>query len=395
MNNIKRHFSILLVALLLNGISVNAQNQDKYSDYLKTSSGLRIKVTQPGNGPMPKQGDKCVVNYTGKLENDTVFDSSIKSGKPFSFEIGSGQVIKGWDEGIALLRQGSKATLVIPPELGYGSHAQAKIPANSILIFDVELLQVIPGIKIDPFDVAGKDTVKTSSGLKYIVSAKGKGAKVEKGKNVQINYSAYFIDGKMFDSSVKKGQPLKFPAGTGAISLKGLEEGVMLMSEGDKIRFIIPPELGLPANPQQKGGPGGQTLIFDVELLKVMPEIKITPYDIQGKEVKTTASGLKYIEVKKSNGKLAESGKTVVVHYTGYLENGNIFDSSVKRDEPIKFKLGSGQVIKGWEEGIALMGIGDKFRFIIPASLAYGDKEMGQIPANSTLIFDVELVDVQ
>jgi len=310
MNNFNKLFLLVCAALLLSGFNSLCQNQpDKYSDFLKTESGLRIKITQPGNGLVPKTGDKCVVHYTGKLENDTVFDSSLKSGKPFSFEIGSGQVIKGWDEGIALLKQGSKATLVIPPELGYGDRVQAKIPANSTLIFDVELLQVIPGIKIEPFDVAGKDTIKTASGLKYIVSSKGSGQKAEKGRNVQIHYSAYFTDGKMFDSSVKKGQPLKFPAGTGSISLKGLDEGVMYMSEGDKFRFIIPPELGLPANPQQKGGPGGQTLIFDVELIKVMPEINVTPYDIKGKETITTPSGLKYIIVKKGTGRKAEKGK--------------------------------------------------------------------------------------
>jgi len=396
MNKFENLFTLVFGTALLAGFTTFSQNQpDRYSDFLKTESGLRVKVTQAGSGPMPKAGDKCIVHYTGKLENDTVFDSSLKSGKPFSFEIGTGQVIKGWDEGIALLRQGSKATLVVPPELGYGNRAQGKIPSNSTLIFDVELLQVVAGVKIEEFNVAGKDTIKTASGLKYMIASKGSGPKVEKGRNIQIHYSAFYVDGKMFDSSVKKGQPLKFPAGTGGISLKGLDEGVMLMSEGDKFRFIIPPELGLTANPQQKGGPGGQTLIFDVELIKVMPEIKVEPYDIKGKETISTASGLKYIVVKKGNGKKAEAGKTVSVHYTGYLTNGTIFDSSVKRDEPIKFKLGSGQVIKGWDEGIALMTTGDKFHLIIPPAIGYGERDMGTIPANSTLIFDVELIDVQ
>jgi peptidyl-prolyl cis-trans isomerase A (cyclophilin A) len=84
------------------------------------------------------------------------------------------------------------------------------------------------------------------------------------------------------------------------------------------------------------------------------------------------------------------------VHYTGYLMDGKIFDSSIERDEPIEFQLGRGMVIKGWEEGIALMQVGDKMRLIIPSELAYGPNGAGGvIPPNATLIFDVELVNVK
>jgi hypothetical protein len=109
----------------------------------------------------------------------------------------------------------------------------------------------------------------------------------------------------------------------------------------------------------------------------------------------TTNSGLKYLIVTKGNGVHAETNKAVEVHYTGALINGKVFDSSVERGEPIEFTLGIGQVIPGWDEGIALMSVGDKYRLIVPSNLAYGEKGAGNaIPPNSTLIFDVELISV-
>ncbi|MFB9108420.1 peptidylprolyl isomerase [Flavobacterium gyeonganense] len=109
-----------------------------------------------------------------------------------------------------------------------------------------------------------------------------------------------------------------------------------------------------------------------------------------------TESGLRYKMIQKGEGKKAEAGKTVSVHYEGSLENGKVFDSSYPRKKPIEFKLGVGQVIEGWDEGIALLQVGDKARFVIPSDLAYGPGGAGGvIPPHATLIFDVELMDVK
>ena len=109
-----------------------------------------------------------------------------------------------------------------------------------------------------------------------------------------------------------------------------------------------------------------------------------------------TASGLRYKFIQRGDGKRAEIGKTVSVHYTGQLEDGKTFDSSYPRKKPIEFPLGKGNVIEGWDEGIALLQVGDKARFVIPSYLGYGENGAGgAIPPNATLIFDVELIDVK
>jgi len=109
-----------------------------------------------------------------------------------------------------------------------------------------------------------------------------------------------------------------------------------------------------------------------------------------------TDSGLEYIEIEAGTGVQAEAGKTVDVHYTGKLQDGKVFDSSHTRGEPISFKLGIGQVIKGWDEGIALMKVGGKAQLVIPPDLGYGERGAGGvIPPNATLVFDVELVEVK
>jgi FKBP-type peptidyl-prolyl cis-trans isomerase len=110
----------------------------------------------------------------------------------------------------------------------------------------------------------------------------------------------------------------------------------------------------------------------------------------------TTESGLRYKIIQNGSGKQAEKNHTVSVHYEGALANGQVFDSSFQRKQPIDFQLGVGQVIPGWDEGISLLKVGDKARFVIPSHLGYGSAGAGGvIPPNATLIFDVELMDVK
>ncbi|MCC7051333.1 MAG: FKBP-type peptidyl-prolyl cis-trans isomerase [Bacteroidia bacterium] len=236
-------------------------------DTIKTQSGLQYVITKSNpNGKVPKAGDKVVVHYTGKLTNDTVFDSSVNRGQPFSFVLGKGQVIKGWDEGIALLKSGEKAVLTIPAELGYGARAAGSIPPNSTLIFDVELIDVIEKIVPKPYETKGKDTLKTASGLKYIMVEEGKGNKPVANKMVSVHYTGFLPDGKIFDSSVERGQPISFMLGVGQV-IKGWDEGIQLLNIGSKARLIIPYELGYGERGYPPVIPPKSELMFDVEVV--------------------------------------------------------------------------------------------------------------------------------
>jgi peptidylprolyl isomerase len=139
-------FSLLL---LMPGCIFSKDEQSKTTKEamkkVTTESGLQYEILQEGksDGAMPKKGDMVTVHYTGTLTNGSKFDSSLDRGQPFSFPIGMGYVIKGWDEGVMGMKVGEKRRLTIPANLGYGPRAMGdKIPANSTLIFDVELLKI-------------------------------------------------------------------------------------------------------------------------------------------------------------------------------------------------------------------------------------------------------------
>jgi peptidylprolyl isomerase len=362
-----------------------------------TASGLKIKLIQEGKGKQATVGSTVSVHYVGTLLDGKKFDSSRDRGEPIKFKLGEGRVIKGWDEGIAMLKVGDKAMFTIPPSIGYGDRDMGSIPPNSTLIFEVELMEVAEGPK--PFDVKGKETKTTASGLQYILVEKSKDAnapKAEAGKKVSVHYTGMLMDGKVFDSSRERGAPIEITLGVGQV-IPGWDEGIALMHVGDKMRLIIPANLAY--GEKGAGGviPPNATLQFDVELVAVKEGPK--PFDVKGKDTVTTASGLKYIVVEKAKDAAAvkpQVGQTVSVHYTGMLLSGKTFDSSVERGSPFEFPLGQGQVIKGWDEGVALMQVGDKVRFIIPAELGYGANGAGGvIPPNATLLFDVELLGIK
>lgn len=246
-----------------------------------------------------------------------------------------------------------------------------------------------------PPDVAAApaDAEKTTSGLASKLLKPGTGKdKPNEWDEVVVHYTGWTKAGKMFDTSMKGGDPVSF--GLGEV-IKGWTEGMQLMVKGEKRRFWIPSALAY-GDTARGGAPTGD-LVFDVELLEIKPgKMPIAaPDDVKEapKEARKTASGLSYKVLTAGKGTKHPSATSKVrVHYTGWTTAGKMFDSSVMREKPAEFMLN--RVIKGWTEGVQLMVEGEKTRFWIPGELAYGDKPAREGAPAGMLVFDVELLDI-
>jgi peptidylprolyl isomerase len=240
-------------------------------DYTTTESGLQYYITEEGDGRSPETGEVVSVHYTGYLADGTQFDSSVDGGQPFSFAIGQGLVIPGWDEGIALLKVGDKGRIILPPELGYGPAGAGGgiIPPDATLVFDVELIDIRPGSPDSPNEVSEEDYTTTESGLQYFDLVEGDGETAAAGMQVSVHYTGWLTDGTKFDSSLDRGTPLAFVLGNGSV-IAGWDEGVTGMKVGGVRQLYIPADLAY-----GETGAGGGTippdavLIFEVELLEV------------------------------------------------------------------------------------------------------------------------------
>jgi len=217
----------------------------------------------------------------------------------------------------------------------------------------------------------------------------GDGAEARAGQSVTVHYTGWLHDpaapnsrGAKFDSSLDRDEPFEFDLGAGMV-IQGWDLGVQGMKVGGKRVLTIAPELGYGARGAGGVIPPNATLVFEVELLPTpeLPPLQIT-------------------DVTEGSGDEARAGRPVTVHYTGWLFDpsaadgrGAKFDSSKDRDEPFRFHLGRGMVIRGWDDGVQGMKVGGTRLLLIPPHLGYGPRGAGGvIPPNATLLFEVELL---
>ncbi len=272
----------------------------------KTASGLYYTVSKEGEGAQITSGETVSVNYKGTLMDGKVFDcntdSSFHHVEPYTLEIGKGHVIKGWDEGLQLLKKGAKATLYIPSGLAYGTQDKTPITANSILIFDVEIVNVMTPeeAKKEVDEKAAKQkkeaeekssvqklnddrdikeylaknnitATRTESGLYYSISKPGTGDNAKTGQKVSMSYVGKLLNGKVFDKNVDSNfvctRPLTFPLGQHRV-IEGWDEGVQLLNKGARATFYIPSSLAYGAR-GMSAIPPNSILIFDVELTNI------------------------------------------------------------------------------------------------------------------------------
>jgi peptidylprolyl isomerase len=238
------------------------------ADATKTASGLAWKVlAKPRGTTHPGPNDKVTINFTGWTPAGEVIASSIPDGEPWTMVLSD--AIKGLSEALALMSKGEKRRLWIPADLATTGRPKRKGPAGPS-VFDVELVSFVKAPEPIPVpeDVAAApgDAKKTASGIAYKFLKRGAGkAHPTAESTVEVHYSGWTPDGKMFDSSVRRGKPTSFPLSS---VIKGWTEGVQLMVVGDKARFWIPGALAYGDKPARPGTPAGP-LVFDIELLEI------------------------------------------------------------------------------------------------------------------------------
>lgn len=238
----------------------------------EVTAGLKIRDLKEGTGDPVLPGSRVKVHYTGWLTDGSVFDTSKEKGKqPVEFSLEG--VIAGWTQGIPGMKKGGIRKLVIAPELGYGSRRQNKIPENSTLIFEVELLEDVPVVFGPGKPMSdGSDGGTSDPGLKDIGDGlkirdlkEGTGDAVKPGASVTVHYTGWTVNGNVFDSSKKTGNPVTFSL-DGVV--KGWGKGIPGMKPGGIRKLVIPAALGYGEQGSPPNIPAGATLIFEVELVK-------------------------------------------------------------------------------------------------------------------------------
>jgi FKBP-type peptidyl-prolyl cis-trans isomerase len=254
------------------------------------SNELKISTPVEGNGATVKKGDVITANYLGQIyKSASVFDNSYDRKTPIKTQIGTGSVIKGWDQALVGKKVGSRVEMVIPPSLGYGSQAVSAIPANSTLVFVVDIVGTKPVAasatgKVTPQEDASLPKVGTNTDGKapsievpagttppknlvddYVLE--GSGETVKATDTLLVKYKGVlWKDGKEFDSSYAKNTTARFPLGE---VVKGFSQGLTGKKVGSRVLLVIPPSLGY-GSTAQGAIPANSTLVFSVDILAVL-----------------------------------------------------------------------------------------------------------------------------
>ena len=233
-----------------------------------TSSGMYYLETLEGTGLAPETGDSLWVHFTGEYLDEFVFQST-SEGPPFIFQIGVGEVLDGFDEGVSYMKRGGEATLIVPSWLAYGANGYYTIPGYTTLVYKVQLVDDAGFDNAEDLaaflDANQIDTQPTESGLYCIETLAGTGEEPLPLSSVSVHYTGMLLDSTIFDTSIG-GSPISFTLGAGAV-IPGWDEGIALMKKGGKATLIIPHTLGYGVIGSGTVIPPKAYLVFDVELL--------------------------------------------------------------------------------------------------------------------------------
>ncbi|KAF3327741.1 peptidyl-prolyl isomerase-like isoform X1 [Carex littledalei] len=340
--------------------------------------GLKKKLVKEGQGwEHPENGDEVEVHYTGTLLDGTKFDSSRDRGTPFKFKLGQGQVIKGWDIGIGTMKKGENSIFTIPAELAYGeSGSPPTIPPNATLQFDVELLSWS----------SVKDICKDGGIIKKIITEGEKWENPKDPDEVLVKYEARLENGTV----ISKSDGVEFTVKDGYFC-PAIAQAVKTMKKSEKVLLTVKPQYGFgekgrPASGEEGAVPANATLHINLELVswKAVTEI--------GDDKKITKKILKEGE----GYERPNEGAVVKVKLIGRLQDGTVFTKKGHEEEEFEFKTDEEQVIVGLDQAVMSMKKGEIALVTIPPEYAFSSTESRQdlavVPANSTVIYEIELV---
>lgn len=438
MNFSKALIAIVLLATL--SVACNNADMNKYPGFAKTDDGLFYKFhTQGTDTTTANEGDKLSAYMTYRTMNDSIFSNS-QEGTPFELPMMKSGYKGDVFAALGMMHPGDSATFIINSDSFFmktvGAPRPEVLDSGSTFYLDIKVTKIMTPAQMDKERMEQEQAmaemeksiiaeyISTNnlnveadpSGIFFIKTKKSNGKDVTAGSFAKMHIVAKSIgpNGQEFINTYNDGKPIDLEVGTGQLGI-GFETGINKMKVGDKATFVVPFSLAFGAQGMRGYVAPFATIVFDVEMIGLTSKEKIEQERLQevakaeANEIKLlnkylvdnkisvspTANGLYYIEEIAGTGKQAMAGKKVKVNYTGYLLDGTKFDSSLDRGIPFEFTLGQGQVIPGWDEGVALMKEGGKAKLIIPSKLGYGPRGAGQsIPPNASLVFDVELVEV-
>jgi peptidylprolyl isomerase len=373
------------------GLSFDLYGGTDAGDFNTTDSGLQYYISEEGDGQVADDGQLLMVNILGWMEDGTEITNSAAFGEPIPLPVGTTTGLIGLDEALTYLSTGSNARFVLPADLVAGPDgAPGPLPPGNVA-FVIEVVEIIDGPPEAPQSVDEGDYTVTENGIKLYDLEDGDGPAVESGQHISVHFTGWFEDDTLINSTAGQ-PPFDFVVGTDQ-AFPGWNEGLLGMKSGGTRQLVIPPELAVETFGPQ-GNPDNSVLIFEVEVLEIIEGPPEPPQAVDEGDYTVTDSGLKIYDLEEGDGPVVEPGQQVSVHYTGWLEDGTSFDSSIG-SQPFSLVVGTGSVIQGWDEGLLGMKLGGRRQLIIPADLAYGEDGSGPIPPNAVLIFEVEIVDVQ
>jgi FKBP-type peptidyl-prolyl cis-trans isomerase len=438
-------------------ITMMAASCSKYSGFKKSDSGIYYKFYVENKDSLkPVEGSILTMNIVYRMEidgKDSIFFNSADLPRAFEINLAKSEFVGDIYEAFSMLHKGDSATFIINANDFFTKTAKYPtlpegVDSTSMMYFDVKLLNAETmeerqkaeaakaeklkneeAGKIQSYLTANKVTaLPTESGVYIITQNPGAGRGIQKADFVKINLTVSSITGEKIFSTLDNDRPITFEFGQ-PFDTKGFDEAIATMKKGTKATVVVPSAMGF--GEKGKKDMSGKDIVapfspivYEIEVIdlktkaeneKAMKEeeenAKKAATEAMAKEpalilkyvndnkitVKPSATGLYYIEKVKGKGAVAGTGKKVKVHYTGKLLNGKVFDSSLDRkpSTPFEFTIGKGEVIPGWDEGIAKMSAGGKATLIIPSKLGYAERGAGaDIPAYAPLVFDVELISI-